>query len=136
MPEDVIFFVPVKVTSEANASFSRNWWEKTKRKNGLNQALDLYLRNYSEFPCPCDVKLTRSGKRALDDDNLAYAFKSIRDHLAYRIVSKFDNLAPNLALVDSKVNKGWYDSDPRVFWLYGQEKGPVGFWVSISGRKP
>lgn len=58
---------------------------------------------------PCTVTLTRISPRPLDDDNLAYAFKGIRDFVA-------DKLIPRLA-------KGRADGDPRIEWRYRQEKG-------------
>lgn len=49
------------------------------------------------------VTFTRIAPRALDDDNLAFAFKSWRDGVA-------DGLNIN-------------DRDPRVTWRYAQERG-------------
>lgn len=60
---------------------------------------------------PCIVTLTRIAPRSLDEDNLAYAFKGIRDFIA-------DELIPGLA-------KGRADGDSRIQWRYKQEKGKI-----------
>lgn len=57
-------------------------------------------------PMPLTVMLTRLGKQRLDDDNLAHAFKAVRDGVADAL--------------------GIKDNDPRVQWLYAQEKRPPG----------
>lgn len=49
------------------------------------------------------VTLTRVAPRALDDDNLAFAFKGCRDEIAAYF--------------------GVNDNDPRVTWRYAQERG-------------
>lgn len=63
------------------------------------------------------VILTRVAPRPLDDDNLAYAFKSIRDGVA-------DSL-------------GCRDNDPRVVWTYTQRKGPAyGVVIQVGSLLP
>ena len=52
---------------------------------------------------PIAVSMTRIAPRALDDDNLQTAFKSVRDGVADAL--------------------GIDDRDPRVAWRYAQEKG-------------
>lgn len=54
-------------------------------------------------PVPCTVLLTRIAPRELDGDNLQGAFKALRDGIASRL--------------------GVDDRDPRVSWLYDQERG-------------
>lgn len=60
------------------------------------------------------VTLTRVAPRKLDDDNLAFAFKGIRDEIAAYF--------------------GVDDADPRIAWRYEQAKGPacvrIGFEVA------
>lgn len=51
---------------------------------------------------PVTVTIVRIAPRALDDDNLAYAAKAIRDGVADAL--------------------GVRDNDPRVSWRYAQEK--------------
>lgn len=55
---------------------------------------------------PCTVTLVRISARALDDDNLASAFKAVRDGVADAL--------------------GIKDNDPRVSWRYEQRKGGKG----------
>lgn len=62
---------------------------------------------------PCTVILTRIAPRPLDDDNCVGAFKACRDAIAKRL--------------------GVDDRDPRVTWLYSQERGkPREYGVRIS----
>lgn len=58
------------------------------------------------------VTLTRIGARPLDTDNLAYAFKSIRDGVADAF--------------------GIRDDDKRIAWEYAQEKGSPAVRIEIS----
>jgi len=51
------------------------------------------------------VTLTRVSPRKLDSDNLAFAFKGIRDEVAAYF--------------------GVDDADPRIVWMYAQAKGPA-----------
>lgn len=65
------------------------------------------------LPVPCTVILTRIAPRQLDDDNNVGAFKAVRDAIAKRL--------------------GIDDRDPRVSWLYAQERGkPREYAVRIS----
>lgn len=67
---------------------------------------------------PVVVTLARIAPRALDDDNLAFAFKAIRDGVA-------DGL-------------GVRDNDPRVSWRYTQAKpargGAPAIEIAIEAR--
>ena len=63
--------------------------------------------NTESIPLPCHIKLTRLSSRSLDDDNLLFAFKSIRDYIA-------DKLIPGLQI-------GRADGDKRITWEYAQE---------------
>jgi hypothetical protein len=68
-------------------------------------------------PVPCTVLLTRIGPRELDGDNLQGAFKALRDGIASRL--------------------GVDDRDPRVSWLYHQERGQPKEYavrITITGR--
>lgn len=60
----------------------------------------------------CVVTLTRQAPRALDDDNLASAFKAIRDGVAAAL--------------------GVDDRDPRVRWAYEQARGPAAVRVRLE----
>ncbi len=62
----------------------------------------------------CEVTLTRLGGRRLDDDNLAGAFKAVRDRLAKWL--------------------GVDDADPRVAWHYSQRSGVKGIEIRVEAR--
>ena len=73
---------PIKVVSEAN--LREHWAAKNKRKAAQQVALRLYWGQYvQKLPSPpMMVIFTRIGQRKLDDDNLANAFKGLRDQFA------------------------------------------------------
>lgn len=80
---DVAILVPLQVISEAN---SRDHWRTrnrraTQQKNWVKIALGTKAKAGS-FQLPAVVFLTRYGARLLDSDNLANAFKAIRDQVA------------------------------------------------------
>lgn len=113
--------IPVKVVSELNAR--GHWGARHRRFKGQaaavraawltsplawwgGKALKLYL--------PLTVTLVRLGGRPLDGDNLAGAFKAVRDELAHLI--------------------GCDDADPRITWEYRQEPGgDAGVRVAVAG---
>ena len=82
----------------ANARW--NWREKARRVKSMRRTARLVVIPHA---LPVVVTLTRIAPRPMDDDNLAHAFKAIRDGIADRLD------------VD--------DRDPRVQWRYGQERG-------------
>lgn len=119
-------FIPMKIVSEANNR--EHWTVKNKRKNQLGYYINSAL-NGKSFPIPACVTFERSGVRQLDDDNLAYAFKGVRDTVAKLIVEYIDG-------VDSKPKpRGFHDSDPRISWKYKQCKGLPGFYIHIERRE-
>lgn len=97
-----VLLLPIKTISEAN---SRDHWTKRRKRFAL-QAWELYFAWRSVKPTipplPIVVTLTRIGPRTLDSDNLAGAFKGLRDQLAKLI--------------------GVDDGDPRVEWRYQQQR--------------
>lgn len=116
--------IPMKINSEANNR--DHWTKKLKRKRALWGMISLYLSEKT-FPLPCKVTLTRMGKRTLDEDNLAYAFKGVRD-----AVSKIIIEASNLPSDTIYRPMGYHDSDPRIKWSYDQKKGPYAFLITIE----
>ena len=60
------------------------------------------------------VTLTRVSPRQLDDDNLAFAFKGVRDEVAACF--------------------GVNDNDPRIEWHYAQRKGPAAVVLEFDVR--
>lgn len=85
----IIIDTPIKVISEAN---NREHWTRKRGKNGraTNQKIELqyYWRQAlkgKKPALPCTVRLVRIGPKALDSDNLAGAFKAVRDQIAAEI---------------------------------------------------
>ena len=95
--------IPLRLPSLANERM--HWRARAKRVAQQRLALALaWGRKRFDLSASAVVTLTRVAPRDLDDDNLAYAFKAIRDEVAKR-----------LGLAD--------DRDPRVRWAYGQRRG-------------
>ena len=114
------FEVPV-VTKASNNS-REHWAIRARRVKAEREATRVCfieaLRVFVRPNPPCTVRLTRLSPRLLDDgDNLPSAMKGIRDQVA-----------DELGLAN--------DRDPRVTWLYAQEKrgkaeGPPAVKVQI-----
>jgi hypothetical protein len=97
----ISFDAPIKTVSEANKR--EHWTVRSRRRKAQQQEADVMLLNALQgrkVKLPCLVKLTRVGPKLLDSDNLAGAFKAIRDALARRI--------------------GVDDGDPRITFQYEQ----------------
>ena len=100
----------IPTISEANVQ--THWAIKAKRQKLQKKIInEKFKKENPSVTLPCTVTLTRIGLREIDDDNLAYAFKTIRDAIA-------DNLVKDKA-------PGQADSDKRITWLYKQESGKV-----------
>lgn len=104
--------MPMKV--ETTANLKEPIYATTKRKKTQYKYLwAAFCNEHSKpwtqriLPYPCTVRLTRGGKRKLDDDNLQVAFKYIRDEIASFIL-------PGLP-------RGHADDDPKIKWEYAQE---------------
>lgn len=109
--------LPIKSESEGNTvkiKVGTKWktehWRSAHKRHKVQQA---YVRvAFSRIPVqelPITIEMIRQAPRALDDDNLRFSMKWIRDQIA-------DCLIPGKA-------KGQADSDPRITWLYNQRKG-------------
>lgn len=96
---------PIRVVSEANAH--EHWRVRSKRAKGQRGLIKLLLRAKLATPpaAPLVVRLTRIAPRDLDSDNLAGAFKHVRDGVADWL--------------------GVDDRSPQIDWRYGQERGPT-----------
>lgn len=104
----MIVTIPVRAVSLANVR--EHWRRRSDRARAHRSTAILSLRAAKvEASMPCTVLLTRVAPRALDDDNLRGALKSVRDGVADWL--------------------GVDDRDPRVTWEYGQRKGPVKFYA-------
>lgn len=77
------FEFPLRVVSEAN---QREHWAAKHRRKKAQQAETAVEWKRAAGKCqialPCVIRLTRIGARALDSDNLAGAFKHVRDQIA------------------------------------------------------
>jgi len=100
--------IPVRTVSTANVR--EHWRRRADRARHHRSTAILTFRIAKAEPVlPCTVLLTRVAPRALDDDNLRGALKSVRDGVADWL--------------------GIDDRDPRVKWDYGQRKGPTKFYA-------
>lgn len=116
------FEIPMRLMSEANTH--QHWRKKYERNKRQQKAVRLiWLSKRPSVALPCRVCFTRIGPRMLDSDNLAYAFKAIRDELASLI-------RPGLAA-------GQADGDNSgIEWFYAQEKGLNGIRIEIEWEEP
>jgi hypothetical protein len=112
--------IPLKIVSAANVR--EHWAIKHRRDKMQKNTVLAYLNRYNGMVnLPCKIKLTRVSPRKLDDDNLQYAFKAIRDAVCSFIIP---GLAPGRA-----------DDDERLQIEYVQNSdgpGINGFRVSIE----
>lgn len=77
---------PIKVISEANTH--TGWKARHYRGVGQKTEMNYYWKQTLKgrrVSLPCVVRLTRIGPKALDTDNLAGAFKAVRDQIAKEI---------------------------------------------------
>ena len=121
--EALILAIPMKLPSVANQRI--HWATKARQVKAQRQAVEFaWLTMADRYTWEIrfdrflqgsgiEVTLTRIAPRALDSDNLASAFKAIRDEVAKRL---------------------WVnDNDPRVTWSYGQGKGSLSQGKSYTG---
>lgn len=74
----------ISTVSEANRR--EHWAAKNRRRKSQQEAFAvLWRRSKVRVELPAVVTFTRYGARALDSDNLAGAFKAIRDQFAKEI---------------------------------------------------
>lgn len=125
--KDVVITLPLRVYSPLNGSHGRWQGQAHLRKKqrqaaswGCSGALCAHRESLAEKRLESlVVTITRIAPRELDDDNAIAGCKSIRDGIADAL--------------------GISDRDPRVRWLYGQERGkPKEYAVRITvmGRSP
>lgn len=109
--------IPIRLYSP---NVSEHWRVRHKR-NSLHSMLvrNALKTRANALYLPCIVTLTRIGSKMLDDDNVAFCFKSVRDTVA-------DLLIPGLA-------PGQADGDPRITWRYDQRIGsPYAIEIAID----
>lgn len=112
--EVIMIPLPLRIVSVAN--LREHWHTRAARSKLHRTTTAALLRAHKPPPLPITVVLTRVAARSLDSDNLASAFKAVRDGVA-------DWLGVN-------------DNDPRVTWEYGQRKESKSARaeVSVIGR--
>lgn len=103
------------------ANMREHWAAKHRRVKAQRETALLCLKMHGKFPREFDglviVKLTRTGGRRLDDDNLRSAFKAVRDGVADWL--------------------GIDDGSHRIQWQYFQKPGgKKGTIIKISGIIP
>lgn len=103
---------PMPLPSAANLRMHP--MQRARRVAAQRQIGYLLVSANSPPSLPARITLTRIAPRLLDDDNLAYAFKAVRDGVA-------DALGVN-------------DRDPRVSWSYSQERGAAAIRITIEVR--
>lgn len=79
-----------------------HWRKRAKRVKGERTVSKMAVMANGMPELPVEVTMTRLSSGRLDDDNLQGAFKAVRDGIADAY--------------------GIPDNDPRLVWLYGQEK--------------
>lgn len=102
----------IKIPYRLQSPNIKEHWAKThKRNKKLHLLLNTYLPDLSNCHLPCKVTLTRVGPRALDHDNLVYAFKFLVDEIS-------DRLIPGLA-------RGRADGLGKIEFLYKQKRSKL-----------
>lgn len=110
------YLIPMQTVSEANKS--EHWSKKHKRhKTQKWQIRCAFSTHMPKVQLPALVKLIRISPRSLDDDNLTSAFKWIRDEIGAKLTG------------DDRPGRG--DGDPRIKWMYDQEKGQQAVRIEI-----
>lgn len=120
-----MFEVEIEMDLPSSANMHEHWYSKARLRRRKFQAWQIQMalcRLHVPRYLPCIVTFTRISPRMLDDDNLPYAFKYIRDLLAEYIIP---GLAPGRA-----------DGDPQITWRYAQEKGkPKRIRITIEQKE-
>lgn len=99
--------LPIRLVSEANNT--DHWRVKHNRNKKIKLMLKKYWPKDLHVKFPCKITLTRVAPRQLDDDNLVFCFKFVRDEIS-------DYLIPGMA-------RGRADGGTRLEYLYKQRKG-------------
>jgi hypothetical protein len=105
--------IPLEIVSEANRR--EHWAVSHQRHKRQKECITYHLmmHNISRM-LPVAVTMTRCSPRSLDDDNLVMAFKYIRDAISEYLIFN--------PLNKKGIAPGRADSDPRIKWIYFQEK--------------
>lgn len=111
---EVMFMPSIEIYSSlhtvSEANCFEHWAAKAARhKIHKNEIKKLFLTSFKEAFLPCQITMTRISPRFLDSDNLIMAFKWIKDAIS-------EGFIPG-------TRAGMADNDPRMTWVYNQEKG-------------
>ena len=110
--EKIEVFIPHQIKSEAN--IFKHWGTKHRKKVNLQNTVIIYLKNKYKFFLPAIITFTRISSRELEEDNLIYAFKYVKDIVA-KIVIEGVEFTSNRPI-------GSYDGDPRLKFKYAQKQ--------------
>lgn len=103
--------IPIKIASEANNN--DHWRLKSKRHMIQKAIVRSYMKLLRLPELPATITMTRYAPRPYDDDNIRSAFKYVRDAVSEHILGEIDG---------KKYQAGRADNDPRLNWVYAQEK--------------
>lgn len=93
-------------------------WSKKHKRNKIHAALiKYYMPELLEISPPCKISFIRIGTRMLDDDNLIFSFKGVRDSCVSLITGK---------------KRGIGDEDPKFTFDYSQEKGEPSVKIEVE----
>jgi len=112
----VTVYIPMRLVSEANKH--EHWAAKAKRVRRQRWVVARVLDTKLAPALPAVVKLTRIAPRRLDDDNLARAFKAVRDEVAQWVGT------------DDSPGSG-------IEWRYAQRRGKMreyGIEIAVRAR--
>ena len=103
----ITLVLPIKLVSEGNCF--EHWTKKHSRHKSQHASIYLAMLPFkSLISLPCSVHLTRYSPKFLDEhDNLRMSWKYAVDKVSECLTG---------------VGKGKGDNDPRITWVYHQEK--------------
>lgn len=114
MTASLVICVPLPLRIVSVANLREHWRTRANRARLHRSTAQAVLRSHPVPAMPVTVTLTRVSPRALDDDNLAHAFKAVRDGVADWL--------------------GLPDNNPAIRWQYAQRKGkPAGAEIVVEG---
>ena len=131
----------VAVVSVANRR--EHWAVRARRVKREREAVALAWRAVGRprFSLPVVVTLTRLGRGTLDEDNLAGAFKAMRDEVAHCLLDR-GTCRRNGPPMRRNGRHGWQiapcscnDADPRIEWRLAQQRGTPGVEIEITAME-
>ena len=114
MAIDCWFPIPTK-TPNLRQHWGKTYQLRNKQRYWIGYIMILHKKNIPDLPCT--ITLTRTGPNLWDDDNSIYSLKYIREAIAEHLTKNYIS--------------GRADGDPRLTWVYKQEKGKLGIKIQI-----